>query len=157
LSQILDSVKGTQSVTECCEPCHVPCVLVSCHRSLIIGPWENAQSFPHLVINLSRPEPSATHVPVPSLLVEYQKIKGEWGFWRKKVYSCGRHQILILFFNSPNVANSLPEWWWVSALETTLLPKRLQQCFTLIPWYSSFNLIYYMCHSCVELIRRNEE
>jgi hypothetical protein len=45
----------------------------------------------------------------------------------------------------------------LSALETTLLPKRLQQCLTHNPWYHSFNLIYYMCHSCVVLFRRNEE
>jgi hypothetical protein len=47
--------------------------------------------------------------------------------------------------------------WSVSALETTLLPKRLQQCLTQILCSPSFNFIYGMCHSCVVLFRRNEE
>jgi hypothetical protein len=45
----------------------------------------------------------------------------------------------------------------LSALETTLLPKRLQQCLTHNPCYHSFNFIYCMRHSCVVLFRRNEE
>jgi hypothetical protein len=45
----------------------------------------------------------------------------------------------------------------MSALETTLLPKRLQQCLTQILCNPSFNFIYCMCHSCVVLFRRNEE
>jgi hypothetical protein len=39
----------------------------------------------------------------------------------------------------------------VSALETTLLPKRLQQCLTQILRNTSFNSIYCLCHSCVVL------
>jgi hypothetical protein len=35
----------------------------------------------------------------------------------------------------------------VSALDTTLFPKRLQQFLNLIPSNYSFNFIYYMCHS----------
>jgi hypothetical protein len=39
----------------------------------------------------------------------------------------------------------------VSALEKTLLPKRLQQCLTQILFNPSFNFMYYMCNSCVVL------
>jgi hypothetical protein len=45
----------------------------------------------------------------------------------------------------------------MSALEKTLLPKRLQQCLTQILSNPSFNFTYCMCHSCVVLFRRNEE